>query len=369
MGKFKVGDRVRRVKASDWPDQFGKVGKEYTVLEVPSDYLVVVIAGQSGASASAFELVAPEAWQPKVGDRVVATEGCNVDIENHWNTYFRKDNGDIIDGALVVASVYEHKIGLSNKVGRSFFYMKHESLKLALAPAPLTITAGKFYKTRDGRKVGPMEAGAFGGIYDISRAVTGQPWYSDGAFIKGETSKLDLIAEWVDEPAVVANDNASKFKVGDKIRHKGLGYEGYIKEIRDGDIAITHWPKTGWGGCDPFEDLELISPSTTPQPTAIVALIENGQPKPAFEPKVHASEADATKEAERLAGLYRGQRFGVFVLSDTRETDKPDYGHEWKNLAAVGQKIHAIKELRSLTGMKLKPAKDVVENFLDEIAA
>jgi ribosomal protein L7/L12 len=55
----------------------------------------------------------------------------------------------------------------------------------------------------------------------------------------------------------------------------------------------------------------------------------------------------------------------VFTLTTTHEEAAPIYDHKWQNLAVLGLKIDAIKELRSITGMGLKPAKDAVEYFLN----
>lgn len=78
----------------------------------------------------------------KVGDRVTNNDTTHVDVKEHWNKYFRRSQGDIIDGALVVASVSERatgsNIGLSNKAGRSFFYMPASTLKSA-DPEPATL--------------------------------------------------------------------------------------------------------------------------------------------------------------------------------------------------------------------------------------
>ncbi len=108
--------------------------------------------------------------------------------------------------------------------------------------------------------------------YDFIATVVGETgnriFQSDGSHgseIIGNKQHLDLIAEWVDEPN--SNGNA---------------------------------------------------PASTP---AIVALIEGGQPKPSDHPKVHKSEQAATDEAERLAVKYPGQKFGVFVLADSRIAD------------------------------------------------
>lgn len=442
MGKFKVGDKVRRVDASPWPHQFGEVGGEYTVLDIDGAGNLIIFEGCKGASAKAFELV-PE-WQPKVGDRVRMkheVDGYKTDCaatvvyddgttskpfvikfderqsfgHTAWNnapdgfgywvtaddieplpvaaeaqpavwvpkvgdrvrvTYGGNWAGEGDVYALSPGHVYVTMLTGANKGHRGGFVIGKEVEPLPVAAA-LTIEAGKFYKTRDGRKVGPL---VFVGDYWTNTNDHGNynpgHYTSDGvsAFLgklPREESRLpfDLIAEWVDEPAVapvaVANDNAApaKFKVGDRVRHVG------IQRCSNGEITVVlPWGRyrVNWhndlGICvDPAEKLELVT-----QPTAIVALIENGQPKPAYVPVVHASEAAAAKEATRLASKHKGQEFGVYVLSSTAKEEKPalTYKHEWQRLAAKGEKINAIKELRSITGFGLKAAKDAVEYWL-----
>ena len=66
---------------------------------------------------------------------------------------------------------------------------------------PLQIEAGKYYKTRDGRKVGPMET---------SHINPQWPWRGDGSDVTyantgkhlhwGGEDEIDLIAEWTDTP-------------------------------------------------------------------------------------------------------------------------------------------------------------------------
>lgn len=69
----------------------------------------------------------------------------------------------------------------------------------------LTIEVGKFYRTRDGRKVGPMvdETGDFGANSD-DMDLDDHVWQSDGTEWEPEcdvdNSHLDLIAEWTDTP-------------------------------------------------------------------------------------------------------------------------------------------------------------------------
>lgn len=347
MGKFKVGDRVRRITDSINSAKYGVKGEVYTVLAVEGDH-PVVIDGARSASDHAFELVSP-VWVPKVGDRVARRHSeTTVDIEKHWDACFRQSNGEIIDGALVVASFDGRLVGLSNKVGRSFFYMPVDSLQPA--PPTLTIEPGRYYKTRDGRKVGPMEKGEqwpqgpwFFKFGDNHFEKSGKSCFGGNGSANRPTD--DLIAEW-QEPAVVpsaqvdalaeeygpakvaaSNDNGPKFKVGDRVRVVGarlnhkkdhVGKEFTIERetymVRDEKT----WTGDGGGGYVWLaSELELVPP-TTP---AIVALIENGTPLPATKPKVHADQTAATKEAERLALANPGQEFGVFVLADRKIAD------------------------------------------------
>ena len=51
----------------------------------------------------------------------------------------------------------------------------------------MKIEEGKYYRTRDGRKVGPMRS---------AWTPNGTQWW----FKDGDKTKLDLIAEWTDEP-------------------------------------------------------------------------------------------------------------------------------------------------------------------------
>lgn len=67
----------------------------------------------------------------------------------------------------------------------------------------MQLEVGKYYKTRDGRKVGPM----------VNREVgDGYPWYCEGGVgfwsdagvrQKKDSAHSDLIAEWTDTPAPV----------------------------------------------------------------------------------------------------------------------------------------------------------------------
>lgn len=202
-----------------------------------------------------------------------------------------------------------------------------------LVPA-FQIEAGKFYTTRDGRKVGPMrDDWEYHGVYHFHTTkgdLSGHLWRADGQQCNNTNPEVDLVAEWT-EPAVVAKvrvgatvdaisdeygsgvapvaQQQAKFKVGDRVRHKTLGYEGHVLEVVDAVTVKTFWPAVGWGGHDPIDELAPINP------TAIVALIEDGQPKPATRPYVHTTVESAEREAKRLANIHVGQKFGVYALT------------------------------------------------------
>jgi len=63
MKNFKVGDKVRRVTDSYWPEEFGYKGEVYTVISLTGDYGIKVIADYS-ADPEQFELVTEEEEKP-----------------------------------------------------------------------------------------------------------------------------------------------------------------------------------------------------------------------------------------------------------------------------------------------------------------
>ncbi|WP_408914047.1 ribosomal protein L7/L12 [Brucella pseudogrignonensis] len=299
MGNVKVGDKVRSLVTQIDV----RAGGLYEVKTVDGgDVWVIDDVGDNWYLASdEFETlpVVAKAQTFKVGDRVRVIK---TDI-------FR--TGTRVGDIGYVTSSSENLVR---------FDLHHETAgvidQLAIDPwkriqlAPLKIEAGKYYRTRDGRKVGPMEAWCFGGWHSdrAEHPLNGGVWLDDGtAKYAGAKDSPDLIAEWIDEPVKVA------------------------------------------------------APVAKP---AIVALIENGQPKPSVAPFVHANETLAAKEAARLASLQKGKEFGVYVMTQKVSEPAPSYKHEWQRFAAKGEKISAIKELRSVTGLGLKAAKDAVEHWI-----
>ena len=222
----------------------------------------------------------------KVGDRITAKSDDSFKDYRAGNSFYVQETYEQ-DGEAIV--VFEDNVGDKRHRRVSEFTVEHAPVADTTGKPAFTIETGKFYRTGDGRKVGPME---------IWNPAVEHPWQQQGGsdvFTTGgdiwrgdgssKYSVPDLIAEWVDEPA--SNDNAE--------------------------------PQKASAPCA----LRNVTISFDPAPTqpAIVALIENGQPKPSEQPKVHQSEQSATDEAERLAVKYPGQKFGVFVLADSRIAD------------------------------------------------
>ena len=188
--RLKKGDKVRSRR--DCPAGGYKVGDIFTITAVDGDFIEFVDNHGSGRLRpdDEFELlpVAEATGKPafKVGDRVrvVTKTGARMPDIGTVGVISDCDEGYLVDVEGVGA----------------FGYDAHD---LELIPAPFTIETGKFYRTRDGRKVGPIDHNGFG--------VYGAPehpnhWYENGLSLSGnEQLPTDLIAEWVDEPA--SNDN------------------------------------------------------------------------------------------------------------------------------------------------------------------
>lgn len=232
----------------------------------------------------------------------------------------------------------------------------------ATKPEPLKIEAGKFYKTRDGRKVGPMQN--CGDYWRINGDGEGNP----GHYTKEGTSafegrlprpdwraEYDLVSEWTSscaaaqvdnlrdeygpftkaEPAAGNDNGKSKFKVGDRVYDTASAdRDEAVVEAVDGDVIAIKWDggSRGRWKVDDFKLVEPARPAHATSTPAIVCLIKDGQPRPSTEPHVHPSRGHAGDEAARLARKYPGKEFGVYELVDTRQVAVV-YDHEWQRIA------------------------------------
>lgn len=241
-----------------------------------------------------------------------------------------------------------------------------------LEHAPLTIRAGRYYRTRDGRKainvrksLGDWFADIVGGPYGKAYQYNGR----HGNQFIANIPEDDLIAEWVDEPAAAVaaavagcNDDATpKFKVGDRVCD--ISYENLLATVAavQGDKVGVHYD----GGPAPskpimFPATDYVLVESEPAPVdawangvgyadkpAIVCWIDNCQPRPSKEPHVHGSRAKAEKEAARLAGVNKGKEFGVYELVSTRREEPVKNAASPKLDAFDAQVLGAVRRLKA----------------------
>lgn len=247
----------------------------------------------------------------KVGDRVVPSRRAGTELVEHWNEYWRDSEGEY-EGAFYVTVVRANgDIHYSNKPGGQGPIIP----AICMKPAPLKLEAGKYYRTRNGKRVGPLIAGRMAHLFGAHGYSLDSEWYEDGSRSSSGETDLDIVAEWPSD---------------------------------SDDTTNGVWRSTSF-----FLD---VPDTTTP---CIVALIENGQPKPATHPYVHPSRNKAEAEAARLARKHKGREFGVYELVVTKQ-ERPE--HEWQRLALDGQTINAVKKLREIAGMSLRAAKAAVDD-------
>ncbi|RVO41329.1 hypothetical protein CN093_08675 [Sinorhizobium meliloti] len=301
MGKFKVGDRVRRTTGMHI-DGMG-VGDAGIVCDTFGEWIgVEEFPADNGDRTPFHEDNFELAWQPKVGDRVRFTDKC----KDYWwfGPHTENKDGEI---SLDRGSDYDFADGrFEVRTGDSYGIVgiRHiEPLPVAAEaqPAALVVKAGKYYRTRDGRKVGPMflsddqeTAYPFGGEIE---GEPGADWYTaDGNWwCDGSEAERDIIVEWVDEhaakatvgaqvdtiaeeygPVVAAsNDNAKpKFKVGDIVKRSG-NYAPHqrmrVVEVVNPDSFTVEWLDGGPGSTHGWRAYELELATVAPQQSASAA--------------------------------------------------------------------------------------------------
>lgn len=263
----------------------------------------------------------------KVGDRVRFTDRCLV---SWWfGPHTENKEGEIVSPDTSFGYRW------SVKVGDRYGHVDDDHIE----PATLTIREGHYYRTRDGRKVGPMKM--VDGHWSPNR---GMHWYNDdGSRVFGDNDGTVIISEWVDDPATPA---APTDTTGYTVPMCAYEDAGGLFELKNGKVT--------------FRTQTIRVSSKQP---AIVCLIENGKPRPATRPYVHPDRASAEREARRLAANNKGKEFAVYNCVYTAKVE-PAYKHEWQRLAAGGRKIAAIKEMRSITGLGLWAAGRAVEHWL-----
>lgn len=240
-------------------------------------------------------------WVPKVGDRVrfkdrfVSGDGVIVaEAQESSFDWTVKPDTD--------AGGYFYKDGRFDYRTRLFASASLEPLPVAEQPAAapeatttgLTIEAGKSYRTRDGRKAGPLEdyesQDTLSGYVEGDSSV--RVWYIEGGKHRFNEANIDLVAEWVEPAAEAVEAPATeqpKFKAGDKVRalkgtfsgdyKAGEIYEvshalvGHVQTVRDSFGSKTN----GWGDSN-FELVEETQPAKFKVGDRVVIIGNEGDP-------------------------------------------------------------------------------------------
>ena len=190
--KFKVGDRVRRTKDKHMSME---VGDTATVKHV--DWCGGIELSEFGGTHAAYnlELVTPKPTF-KVGDRVrvidnMTPSGSPISQYSIGDTY-------------VIERVCSGRNGAPGYLFNGHYQYLEDT---QIEHAPLVIEAGKFYMTRDGRRVGPLAKGAYD-LYGAPQADFSSTahWYGNGRCLSdgNKPYPADLISE-APAPAYTAN--------------------------------------------------------------------------------------------------------------------------------------------------------------------
>lgn len=376
--KYKKGDWVR---LSTEKPRYGAryVSTPVKLVKRTNDYLVEAYYPVEGIFQN-IHTGDLEPWQPKVGERVRVPVTTNTE----W-----VGEGEVVrvPGWCVIIKMLTG--GMKGAKGGFYAHQIEpvtDTLPVAEQPAALTIQAGRYYKTRDGRKVGPMvDDYSFDCVAFIEKSGDGRGWSKFGVGL-GLAVGDDLIAEWQEPVSDITaatvdaiNDEYGpvvlelpackpKFKVGDRVVATrtyaditaGTEYEVVEVDEYDEGMPVRVVDNVGdryWLYDDAFR---IVAPATT----AIVCKIDNGQPLPASRPAVHATVEAADAEAKRLANLHAGHEFGVYALTGATHKVARVYEHEWQRLAADGHDNAAAAKLMKLAVIGAGPAVTAVRSFI-----
>lgn len=174
--------------------------------------------------------------------------------------------------------------------------------------APFTLEAGKFYRTRDGRKVGPMVNHGWLDGYPWIDENLADGYYSDAGISQRHDPDEDIVAEWVESAIVVddATDPALVVVAGKRYRGKS-GAEYDVVDNSDNEF----WPlKTADG--ERFWKVDGSAWSgrgiltQCPAGDDLVSLVE---PQPKF--KVGDRVGDFNPDGQATIRIVDGDKFRV----------------------------------------------------------
>lgn len=277
-GKFKVGDRVRRIKVKNGPDFL--VGDTGVVTHV-ADGGVYVCADKDGSEDYHILAYLEPAPRFKVGDRVRATEDAP---RGKTGTIRKYEKNHVRQNWLVEFDDWTGGHDGEMDLPDSGWWLAENEIEPATDNG-LRIQTGRYYKTRDGRKVGPMEMWSDWGVEHpwqeeggVNRFTEGGDiWRDDGT---SEYGSPTLIAEWPSDTGCAAAevDNLRdeygpftakpKFKVGDRVKFRddyesdAAGAEAMVIEVNRWGVMVDRGGMYG-KSTEAAADLRLVADATS----------------------------------------------------------------------------------------------------------
>ncbi|CAN7602695.1 hypothetical protein [Bosea sp. LjRoot237] len=167
----------------------------------------------------------------------------NIEVGKFYRTVEGDKVGPMYADKFATGSFAARDSGHLWKSDGSRYFGDDDAVLVSEWSDALTIQAGRHYKTRDGRKVGPMIDDDCGDIYPWTTE-GGGGYYSDSGVRQATYAREtgSLVAEW-EEPAAVAVATAA-FKAGDRVRRPGH-LTGTILGFVGDNVRIDYG--TGWG--------------------------------------------------------------------------------------------------------------------------
>ncbi len=195
--------------------------------EAPSISPEIVVNDYSGAAEGENS----SEWVPKVGDRV-RYSGKSPAYSDKFMVGTLGTVREVITSNSIDVD-WDVKAIRGMNTGGAKYLANIEPLPVAVQPAAeveatgITIEAGRYYRTRDGRKVGPIlkREYASGSPYQwVGEASNGYRliFKDDGENYEGRGSVHDLVAEWVEPVDLKAEVESGRMSVNQARAHIGL---------------------------------------------------------------------------------------------------------------------------------------------------
>ena len=181
----------------------------------------------------------------------------------------------------------------------------------------MKLEAGKYYRTRDGRKVGPMNVPPKKSHWSsiVVADCNGKAWLKGGVYFSDIPDPLDLIAEWTDEPEQPTTGTLAELNVkpGDVVEYIPSG--NYHVVAQNKHIKSTYGINvpyiSQWDTVSEFRIISRASQSTTPSPDVATPPYTGLTPTPLTHSTTPHSPVRTVTRKEIVPGQY-----GLVTIDD-----------------------------------------------------